>query len=219
MVLGSITKKQSTTTYDTPRQSALFHYLSYFVGQIWGTSHKIICSQAYFGLSTMACPPISSWYVNIATSLLWHLAEQGFDTWHRSTIMWKISWGLSHWQTQDKPNHIKTRYDDIKEAYLAKECNSFHLLGKKLDCLHLKDFFWNMNMNCTWSNHWLHDIRSSLYIASWTIKTIKLTLASISQRIQHSATLENQLVWNHLDVLSIPLAFSTSQTSKSSSFH
>ena len=30
--------------------------------------------------------------------------------------------------------------DDIKEAFLAKEWNSFHLLVKKLDYLHLKDF-------------------------------------------------------------------------------
>ena len=30
--------------------------------------------------------------------------------------------------------------NDIKEAFLAKEWNSFHLLGEKLDYLHLKNF-------------------------------------------------------------------------------
>ena len=44
--------------------------------------------------------------------------------------------------------------------------NSFHLLGKKLFYLHLKDSLLNMNMNCTWSNHWQHpNTRSLLLIA------------------------------------------------------
>ena len=34
----------------------------------------------------------------------------------------------------------KIAYDDIKEASLAKEWNSFHVSWKKLDYLHLKDF-------------------------------------------------------------------------------
>ena len=34
-----------------------FDYLPYFVGRIWRTSHIIICSQAYYRLSTMAWPP------------------------------------------------------------------------------------------------------------------------------------------------------------------
>ena len=36
--------------------------------------------------------------------------------------------------------HQEIAYDDIKEAFLAKEWNSFHLVGKKLNYLHLKDF-------------------------------------------------------------------------------
>ena len=43
-------------------------------------------------------------------------------------------------------------------------------------------------------------------------------LASISQKLPHSATLENWMVCNQLDVLSIALAFSTSWTLKSISF-
>ena len=35
--------------------------------------------------------------------------------------------------------------------------------------------------------------------------TIKLTLASISRRLPHSATLKNQLIWNHHDMLLVPL--------------
>ena len=31
-------------------------------------------------------------------------------------------------------------YDDVKEVFLAKERNSFHLFGKKLDNFHLEDF-------------------------------------------------------------------------------
>ena len=39
-------------------QSAFFDYLSHFVGRIWRTSHRTILSQAHYGLSTTACPPI-----------------------------------------------------------------------------------------------------------------------------------------------------------------
>ena len=81
-----------------------------------------------------------SWLVNKATSLSQHLAEQGFNTWHKSITMWKTSWSLSHWETHDNPTTSKTTYDDIKEACLAKKWNSFHLSGKKRDYLHLKDF-------------------------------------------------------------------------------
>jgi hypothetical protein len=54
--------------------------------------------------------------------------------------MWKTSWSLSHWGTYDNPTTSKTTYVDIKEAFLAKEWNSFHLYGKNLDYLHLKNF-------------------------------------------------------------------------------
>ena len=55
--------------------------------------------------------------------------------------MWKVSWGLSHWESHDNPTTSKIAFNDIKEAILAKEWNSFQLLGKKLDYLHLKYFF------------------------------------------------------------------------------
>ena len=40
----------------------------------------------------------------------------------------------------EHPSASKIAYDDIKEAFLAQEWNSFHLLGKKLDDLQLNDF-------------------------------------------------------------------------------
>ena len=69
-----------------------------------------------------------------------HLAKQGFNTWHKSTTMWKasrfpISLG-NPWQ----PTTSKFVFYHIKEAFLAREWNSFHFLWKKLDFLHLKDF-------------------------------------------------------------------------------
>ena len=45
----------------------------------------------------------SSWLINQATLLSRHLVKQGVDTWHKSTTMWKASWGLSHWKTHDNP--------------------------------------------------------------------------------------------------------------------
>ena len=48
--------------------------------------------------------------------------------------------GLSHWETHDNPTTSKPTNVDIKGACLVEEWNSFHLSGKKLDYLHLKDF-------------------------------------------------------------------------------
>ena len=110
--------------YDVSRQSAFFDYLSYFTCKIWKTSHRIIHSQAYYELSTMACPPIPTWLVCKATSLSRYLAEQGFSTWHNLTTMWKTLWGLSHWGTPNNPTTSRIVYDDIKVAFLAKKWNS-----------------------------------------------------------------------------------------------
>jgi hypothetical protein len=43
--------------------------------------------------------------------------------------MWKTSWDLSYWGTHDNPAS-KITYDDIKESFLDKEGNSFHLREK-----------------------------------------------------------------------------------------
>ena len=47
---------------------------------------------------------------------------------------------LSHWETHDDPTTSKITLDDTKELIFAKEWNSFHLSGKNIDYLHLKDF-------------------------------------------------------------------------------
>jgi hypothetical protein len=54
--------------------------------------------------------------------------------------MWKTSQILSYWNTHNNPITSRITYEDIKEAFLAKEWNSFHLSKKNLDYLHLKDF-------------------------------------------------------------------------------
>ena len=66
--------------------------------------------------------------------------------------------------------HIKNRiWWYLKEAIIAKECNSFHLPRKKLDYLHFKDFSIT-NVNWTLSNHLLHhNTRLLLLFASQTI--------------------------------------------------
>ena len=125
--------------YNISSQSAFFNYISYCAGQIKRTSHRIIHSQAYYGFSTMACPPIPSWLVDKATLLSQSLAERGFNTWHKLTTMWKTSWGLSHWKFNDNTTTSKTTYDDIKEVFLAKDWNYFHLFKEKLYYLHLED--------------------------------------------------------------------------------
>ena len=66
-----------------------------FASQIWRTSHRIIYSQAHYGLSWLVhLSP--SWLVNNKeTSLSQHPAEQGFNTLynHMEDIMGSISLG------------------------------------------------------------------------------------------------------------------------------
>jgi hypothetical protein len=70
--------------------------------------------------------------------------------------MWKASWGLSHYG--NNPTTSKIIFDNIKEIFLAKEWNSFHLLKEKLDYLHLKEFLkynyeFNLKQPLTPSQH------------------------------------------------------------------
>jgi hypothetical protein len=71
-----------------------------------------------------------SWLVSKATSLSQHLAKPRFNTNHKSTTMWKTSWGLSHWETHDNPTTSKTTYD-IKEAFLTQEMKLFPSLREE----------------------------------------------------------------------------------------
>jgi hypothetical protein len=41
--------------------------------------------------------------------------------------MWKASQVLSQWEARDNPTTSKITVDDLKEVFLAKEWNSFHL--------------------------------------------------------------------------------------------
>ena len=66
------------------------------------------------------------------------LPKQEGNTWHKSTTIWKTCWGLSHHGYN--PTSSEFTFDNIKEAFLAREWNSFHFFGKKLDYLHLKEF-------------------------------------------------------------------------------
>ena len=48
-----------------------------------------------------------SWLVSKATSLSRNQAEQGFNTWHKWTTMWKTSFSLGNpWQTKHIKNNI-----------------------------------------------------------------------------------------------------------------
>ena len=90
----------------------------------------------------------TSWLVNKAASLSQHLAELGFNTWYKSTTMWKTSWDLSHWETHNNPTTSKKTYVDIKEVSLARKWNSSHLL-EETRLPPSQGFFSNTNVNCT----------------------------------------------------------------------
>ena len=112
--------------YDVSRQSVFFDYLSYLVGQICKTSCWVICSQTRYVLSTTTSSPDPSWLVNKATPLSWHMVEQGFNTWHKSTTMHKRSWGLSHWETHGNPSTLKL-HTMISRRFSSQIVELFHL--------------------------------------------------------------------------------------------
>ena len=57
--------------------------------------------------------------------------------------------GLGHWPTTSN----STCDNPSKRLLWLRSRTLFHLLGKKLDDLHLEDFF-RYEVNWTWSNHW-----------------------------------------------------------------
>ena len=88
--------------------------------------------------------------------------------------MWKASCGLSQWETYDNPTPSIITFDDLKEDFLAKVWNSFHLSGKKLDFT--SKIFSNTNMNCTLSNHGHHLNVGSLLLTTPQIIDLPLKL-------------------------------------------
>ena len=139
------------------------HMMSHVKVWSWTTYHMLLAEfgelplelyalKLTTGFQQQLAHPPSSWLVNQATSLSRHLAEEGFNTWHNSTTMWKASWDLSCWETHNNPTTSKFTIDDIKEAFLTKEWNSFHTSWKKLDDLHVDRFFGlgSVQQNHTW---------------------------------------------------------------------
>jgi hypothetical protein len=106
-----------------------------------GVSHVVKCGLRFntvwgFNNGVPTYPPLG-WLIKQSHFLI-TLPKQGGNTWHKYTTMWKTHWGLSHHGYN--PTSSKITFDNIKEAFFAREWNSFHFFGKKLDYLHLKDF-------------------------------------------------------------------------------
>ena len=116
------------------------HILRHPIIFCWPNLEKVTYKYMLLSYLWVTTYPLS-WLVSQATSLSRHLAKQGFDNWHKVTTMWKASWGLSHWKTHDnpitsKPHSMLSR----RLSFLINKWNPFHLSGKKLDNIHLKDF-------------------------------------------------------------------------------
>ena len=86
--------------------------------------------------STTACSHI---LLLVSQSSNLTFSTQGFNIWHKLITMWKALWGLSRWETHNNAMTSKIALAYIK-VFLDDEWHSFHLLGKKLDCLHLHNF-------------------------------------------------------------------------------
>ena len=117
---------------DDSHQSVFFDCLSYNASRISRTFYRILRSQAYYGLSTMAWRPIPLLVSTIVASFSQHLVQ--IDN-HVEYIMGSISLGKL-WQHK----HIKNNNLMTKSVLVAKEWNFVHFSGKKPYYLHLKDF-------------------------------------------------------------------------------
>jgi hypothetical protein len=101
----------------------------------------------------------SSWLVSKAASLSQNMAKQGFNTWCKSIIMWKTSWGLYHWETHDNPTTSR-RYFLLKSGTFSISLGRNYITSTSR-------IFLNMNVNCTQSNH-----RLAIEIGQWMITPI-----------------------------------------------
>lgn len=81
----------------------------------------------------------SSLLVGQSNLLSRHLAEQGFNTWHTLTSMWKASWIYLVENPTTIQQHHKSHKLIPRRFFLTKEWCVFHLSRKKLDFIHLKD--------------------------------------------------------------------------------
>ena len=80
----------------------------------------------------------TSWLVNQATSLSWHLTNKEFDTWHKLATMQRHHEGLSQWETQ---HHQTSHLMISRRFFLLTSETVFYFVRKKLHYLHLKDIF------------------------------------------------------------------------------
>ena len=101
------------------------------------------------GFQQRFTPPPSRWVIQ---------ASHSPNTLPNKNLTPRTNWqpcGRHHggsipWGNHNKPSSFEI--DDLKATFLTREWNSFHLLGKRLDYLHLKGFFSNANVKCTQSN-------------------------------------------------------------------
>ena len=74
-----------------------FHIWYWRLRHIWRMLHGKYALKLIMGFQQCLAHLPSFWLVSQGTSHSQHLVEQGFNTWHKSTTMWKASWVLSHW--------------------------------------------------------------------------------------------------------------------------
>ena len=92
--IGSFLRRAWRTLYMwCPTSKCILRQANIFCWLNLVNSHAIICPLANYMFSTMARPPIFRLVSQPSNPTFpVQLAKQGFDTWHKSTTMWKASW-------------------------------------------------------------------------------------------------------------------------------
>jgi hypothetical protein len=98
--------------------SVFFNYLPYFVAHIWRISHIFICSQAYHGPSTMACPHVSL-LASKSSNLTWLNKDLSPSTNRQPCGRHHVVYFIGNPMTTHP--HQKIAYDEIKAGFLAME--------------------------------------------------------------------------------------------------
>ena len=123
-----------------------FENLAYFVDPILRTSHVNIYSWLIIGFQEQLAH-LPSLLVSQSSNFIFSTRIWRTRIWHHvEGIM-----GFISIEIHDNPSVSKIISDDLKEAFVVEEWNSFHISEKELNYLHLKVFL-NTNVNCTWSN-------------------------------------------------------------------
>jgi hypothetical protein len=99
-------------------------------------------------MEAILCFSPQMWIATPIWMRIWHLAY--------NNIHWKVSRGLSQWETHDISTPPISHSKLSSTRFLQWSENHISISHKRNGITFTSRAFITMNVNCTWSNHWHH---------------------------------------------------------------